>query len=214
MYSSFKKFLNGNELAVMSTQVSCLSGEKRKQHLAFCHIPIPPGQQDKPEEEERSFYSMNEAFKIRYSSAALVSLTMRPSELPLSQMLHRYCSQRGWMSSTLQQMCAFDLDSSCTIPASPLAGRHVDTARPGQGQSLKLKLLLKGQFTAFHNMRGLRNHGVRGSRPDTSTGMLLSLQWILESRYTAWWVGLTHRYVSIFAVSMLICNDYLCWWLQ
>lgn len=109
-------------------------------------------------------------YRIRYGCAALGHLTLPMCpELPLSQMCLRRCSWRGWVSSTLEQMCAFDLDSSGVIC----------TERPGQGQRLKLKQLLNSQFIGFHNMRGLRNKGVRVSSLDDWTGMSSSQQCVL-----------------------------------
>lgn len=135
-------------------------------------------------------------YKIKDQRPALE--TTRP-ELQLGRQM-RF---KGLSIFNMEQMWAFDLVSSSVFPAlAPpphprRAGQRVCTERPGQGLRQKLKQLLNSHFIGFHNMRGLRNTGVRGSRVDSWAGMSSSLPSILmlsfwrPNKWRDGWVLLT-----------------------
>lgn len=215
-----KKFSKVNKAGVRSSQVSWLQSpgqEKKKKHnkkspvecLALCHIPLPPGLQDKRGERRKATF-----LNVHLSTVMLLCDSWQCQCVKTSGV-----TVEGLSFSNLlwEQMWAFDLDSSRAFSESPLAGWCVCTEGPGQGQSLKLKPLLNRQLISFHNMRGLRKKGVRLSKQDDWTGMSSSLWWILMSLFSKLniccddlilaTVGFACRYI------MCLCLLSPCWFL-
>lgn len=103
-------------------------------------------------------------------------------------------------------MCAFDPGFFCPPPSRVLFAQR--------GQILKLKQLPNSRFISFHNMRGLREGSQDEEAGWPGRNVMLPAERIhsrvsLQLNKCSDDRELSHRYVSIFAVAMLICNDYL-----